>query len=140
MDCRKAQEAILESFDDAGGAEARREIHAHLADCPACAEFAARQKTVDARLGRLLTAPEMSPGFRKTLRKRIRREETRLWTDSLPDKVHFASCGLATVLCAIFMPFDAAAVLISGTAATVVTYILLAEVRCFFEDTGDPGR
>ena len=140
MDCRKAQEEILESLDGGGPAEDQREIDAHLAGCPACAGFAAGQKTVDTRHGRMLMPPEMSPSFRTALRKRIRRDTMRLWSDSLPDKVHFVSCGLATVLCAILMPFDAAAVLGAGATATIVTYILLTEVRNSFEDTEDPGQ
>ena len=140
MECRKVQEAILESLEDAGYGEGQREIDAHLAGCPVCAEFAARQKTVDARLHRMLIPPEMSPGFRKVLRKRIRREAMHVWSDSLPDRVHFVSCGLVTLLCAIFMPFAAAAVLSGGATATVVTYILLTEARNSLEDSEDPGQ
>ena len=83
--------------------------------------------------------PEMSPGFRKALRKRIRREAMQLWADSLPDKVHFLSCGFATVMCAILMPFHPAAVLSAGAAATGVTYVLMTAVRNFFESAGDAG-
>ena len=62
-----------------------------------------------------------------------------MWADSLPDKVHFMSCGLASVICAIVMPFPAVSVLTAGAAATVVTFILLTAVRDLFESTGDAG-
>ena len=84
--------------------------------------------------------PEMSPGFRKALRKRIRREAMQLWADSLPDKVHFLSCGFATVMCAILMPFHPAAVLSVGAAATGVTYVLMTAVRNFFESAEESGQ
>jgi predicted anti-sigma-YlaC factor YlaD len=140
MECRNVEEAILDSLEGSGTAGGQREIDAHLAGCAACTAFAARQESLDARLGKLLVPPEMSPEFRKTLRKRIRREAMQSWADSLPDRVHFVSCGFATVLCAIVMPFNPAAVLIAGAAATVVTYILMTAVRNFFESTEESGQ
>jgi predicted anti-sigma-YlaC factor YlaD len=133
MDCRSVEEAILDALENAGTASVQHEIYVHVAGCPACAAFAARQERLDARLGGMLTPPELSAAFRKTLRKRIRRETMQLWADSLPEKVHFVSCGMATVLCAIVMPFHPAAVLGAGAAGTVLTYILMAVVRNFFE-------
>jgi hypothetical protein len=133
MECRNVEEAILDSLEGSGTAGGQREIDA-------CTAFAARQESLDARLGKLLVPPEMSPEFRKTLRKRIRREAMQSWADSLPDRVHFVSCGFATVLCAIVMPFNPAAVLIAGAAATVVTYILMTAVRNFFESTEESGQ
>ena len=139
MDCRKAQEGILESFEKVGAADVQKEIDAHVADCPVCAGFAARQKTLDARLSTTLKSPEMSPAFRMALRKRIRREKMRLWPDWLPDILHFASCGVATLFCARLLPFDASAILGAGAAATLMTYVLLTAVRISFEDADDPG-
>ena len=140
MDCRNVEEAILDSLENAGGANCQREIDAHLSGCPACTAFAVRQSNVDARLSRMLVPPEMSPEFRKVLRKRIRRETMQLWADSLPDKVHFLSCGIATVTCAILMPFHPAAVLSMGAAATGVTYVLMTAVRNFFESAEESGQ
>jgi anti-sigma factor RsiW len=139
MDCEKVQEEILESFE-ASSVAIQWEIDAHLAGCPRCAKFGARQKALDARLSMMLIPPEMSPAFRTALHKRIRRETTRLWSDSLPDIVHFVSCGVATLLCAVLLPFDAAMILGSGAAVTVLTYILLTAVRGSFENAEDPGR
>src|SRR6266853_6184123 len=110
MECRKAQEAIIESFEKARPADVQEEIDAHVAACPACARFAARQKTLDARLSATLIPPEISPAFRPALRKSIRRETMRLWPDWLPDILHFASCGVATLFCARLLPFDASAI------------------------------
>ena len=59
----------------------------------------------------------------------------RLWSPSLPDVVHFASCGAATVSCAVLLPFDAVMVLGAGAAATAVSYVVLAAVRDWFEET-----
>ena len=140
MECRKAQEEILESFEKARSVDVQGEIDAHVAACPACADFAARQKTLDARLSTTLTPPEMSPAFRTALRKRIRRETMRLWPDWLPDVLHFASCGVATLFCALLLPFGASAILGSGAAATVMTYVLLTAVRISFEDAEDPSQ
>jgi hypothetical protein len=58
----------------------------------------------------------------------------------LPDIVHFVSCGVATLLCAVLLPFDASVILGAGAAVTVLTYILLTAVRSSFENAEDPGR
>jgi pyruvate/2-oxoglutarate/acetoin dehydrogenase E1 component len=63
-----------------------------------------------------------------------------LWADSLPDKVHFLSCGFATVMSAILMPFHPAAVLSAGAAVTVLTYLLMTAVRTFFESAEESGQ
>jgi predicted anti-sigma-YlaC factor YlaD len=140
MDCRSVEEAILDCLENAGTASVQREIDVHLAGCPACTAFAARQQSVDAQLSRMMVSPELSPGFRKALRNRIRREAMQLWADSLPDKVHFLSCGFATVMSAILMPFHPAAVLSAGAAATVVTYLLMTAVRTFFDSAEESGQ
>ena len=85
----------------------------------------------------MLTPPELSAGFRASLRRQIRRDTLRVWADSLPDKVHFASCGLATVLGAIFVPLHATAILAAGAGATVITYLLMAEIRNSLESSED---
>ena len=138
MECRNVQEAILDSLESVTPAGTLREIDAHLAGCSACSAFAARQSALDIRLGSMLTPPELSSGFRKMLRQRIRRDAVQLWADSLPDKVHFLSCGLATVICAVIMPFPAATVLSVGAGATLTTYLVLTAVRNLIE-SGDTG-
>jgi len=138
MECRNVQEAILDSLEAAAPGGTLPEIDAHLAGCSACSAFAARQSALDIRLGSMLTPPELSPEFRKMLRKRIRRDAVQLWADSLPDKLHLLSCGLATVICAAVMPFPAATVLGAGAAATLTTYLVLTAVRNLIE-SGDTG-
>ena len=138
MDCRKAQEEILESL--AGGDVVPDEIDAHVAACSYCAAFAAKQKALDMRLTIALKLPELSPAFRGILRNRIRRETKRLWPEWLPDLVHFASCGLATLACAFLLPFGTPPVLGIGASVTVVTYLLLAVVRISFEGAEDSAQ
>jgi hypothetical protein len=133
MECQRAQEEILDACE-AGVRSLGPLIKAHLSDCPDCARFAARQQAVDARLTKALVTPAMSPSFRSDLRRTIRRETRSAWSDRLPDIVHFASCGVATVCCAFLLPFDAATTVGAGTTAALLTYILLTTVRNSFED------
>lgn len=140
MDCKQAQEEIIESFENARPVDVQVEIDAHVADCPACAAFAATQKALDARLGAALIAPEMSPMFRTALRKRIRRETMRVWPDWLPDLLHFASCGVVTLFCAFLLPFSVSSILGAGAITTMTTYVLLTVVRVTFEDAEGPGQ
>ena len=107
MDCHKTQEEILSSLEGRLALEIQQEIDRHLLDCPACQAFAAKQKTLDARLAATLVLPAMSPGFRTGLRRRVRRETVRARVDSLPELVHFGSCGLATLLCVVLLPYPA---------------------------------
>ena len=53
-------------------AATRREVEAHLADCPSCREQAAFERKTRERL-RALPAPEPRPGFEDALRQAIRR-------------------------------------------------------------------
>jgi anti-sigma factor RsiW len=129
MDCREAQEEILEMFDGTPSAE----IHAHLAGCPECAAFAARQSVIDSRLAAAFDPPELSPDFRSSLRRRMRTDAPRLWPEALPDIVHLASCLLATVLCAVLLPFGAGPVLAAGVLVTAATYVLILAARLWLE-------
>ena len=134
MDCQDARAEILQLLDDGLPGEEPAELRAHLAGCPACAAFAAKQQALDLRLRAMLPPPELSQAFRLALRRRIRRESIRLWSPSLPDVVHFASCAAATIVSAVLLPFDALIVLGAGAAATTVSYLVLAAVRDWFED------
>src|SRR4051795_6320274 len=116
MDCREAQDEILERLN-----EHRSDATTHIAACPACAEFARRHRTLDARLSNALIPPELSANFRSTLKSRIRRESPSIWPEVLPDIVHFGSCAAATLLCALLLPFAAGSVLAVGGIATAIT-------------------
>ena len=129
MDCRQAQEEILEMFDGSPAAE----VHAHLAGCAACAAFLARQTAVDRELGAIFEAPALSPGFRSALRSRIRGEVPKAWPDALPDIVHVGSCLAATVLCAALLPFGAGPVMAIGATVTGATYFLVLATRSLLD-------
>jgi anti-sigma factor RsiW len=140
MDCQQVQQGILESLDERRSPANRREIDAHVAGCPECARFAARQQAVDARLAGMLVPPLLSPAFRPALRSRIGREPATGRPEVLPDVVHFLSCGVATLLCAFLLPFAASVTVATGTTAALLTYVLLTSVRDSFEDFERPDR
>lgn len=134
MDCQTAQEQILDPFDEPRSVGNQQAIDAHLANCLTCAGFAAKQKTIDARLNAMLTAPEMSPALRSFLLKRIRWERMRFWSEALPDIVHFASCAGATVVCSLIVPFGTAVIFAAGTITALLAYIMLTIVRDSLQD------
>lgn len=134
MDCEHVREQILESFDDPASAAQAREIAAHLAGCAACTAFAARQQALDARLTAVFAPAEPSAAWRQALHARRRLETVPTWRDSLPDIVHFASCGLATLWGVIALPFEPLTVAGVGTTAAFATYALFTIVRRPFED------
>jgi hypothetical protein len=92
MDCRSVEEAILDSLENAGTAGVQRQIDVHLAGCPACTAFAARQQSVDAQLGGMLVPPELSPVFAKLYGNGSAGRQCAVG-ESLPDKVRYLSCG-----------------------------------------------
>jgi len=132
MDCQEVQEEILDSLEDASSTGKQQELEAHLAKCPSCAAFASKQKALDVRLSQLFTPPEISRAFRPALNKRIHRETARLWLEALPDIVHFASCGAATALCAVLLPYSASYVFSVGISAAVLAYVPLIAIRSLF--------
>ncbi len=140
MDCQKTQEEILASFDGALPPEIQRQIDRHLPTCPTCRAFAARQKLLDARLSSMLVLPAASPDFRNALREQIRRETALARSDSLPEIVHFASCSVATVLCAIVLPFAPSLIFAAGAAAASLTYILLVALRNMFGEVEEASQ
>jgi len=129
MECREAQERILEMFDGTSSPE----LEAHLASCPECAAFLARQAALDRELSVMLEPPELSPGFRQVLRGRIRQETPKLWSQALPDLVHVGACLAATGICAVALPFGAAPVLAAGVLVTAATYLPILAARLWLE-------
>lgn len=135
MNCDHVQDYILQSFvEDARSGTVRQAIAAHLLGCAACTAFAARQQRLDERLTATFPPPEMSPAFRLALRAQIRRERWRAWRDSVPDVVHFVSCGLATLWCAVVLPFEGVTVAAAGATAAFMSYAVLTTVRQALED------
>src|SRR5262249_9148559 len=129
MDCRQAQEEILEMFDGSPGAQ----VHEHLASCPACAEFLARQSALDRELAGLLEPPALSPDFRAGLRRRIKDAPERLGPEARPAIVPLASCATAPLLCAALLPFAAGPVLAVGTVVTAGSYVLVLGARIWLD-------
>jgi predicted anti-sigma-YlaC factor YlaD len=140
MDCHQAQEEILDSLEETSSSVIQRKIDAHTVECLDCVAFTASQKRLDAYLTAMLRPPEMSPAFRSILLKRIRQDKMRSWTEVLPDIVHFVSCAVATVLCAVLLPFGVAVVFGVGTIAALLTYVPLTMIRDSFHDGEAPSR
>ena len=136
MDCREVQDTVLDSLLD--GSRLPAAVGAHLAACPSCAAFAERQAAVDAGLRRALTAPAVSARLREAVRERIR-DERPVWRDALPDVVHFASCGAATIVSVLILPFNPLVVLAVGAGATVLSHGVLTAMHGSLDAAGDSG-
>lgn len=128
MDCREAQEAILDMFD---GATA--EINTHVAGCAECSAFLARQSALDRELAEILQPPALSPNFRAALRERTRREPSRLLPHWLPDVVHLVSCAATTLVCAALLPVGAGPVIATGALVTAGSYVFILMMRMALE-------
>jgi anti-sigma factor RsiW len=129
MDCKQAQEEILEMFDGSPAGD----VQDHLASCPACAKFAARHTALDRELGALLQPPSLSPGFRTALRKRIREDSVKAWPEVLPDILHIVCCAIATLACAVLLPMAAGPVLAIGAGVTLITYLAVVATRIWMD-------
>jgi anti-sigma factor RsiW len=125
MDCQHAQDAIVESFIEAMPTDVMAAVEAHAKGCPECGAFAERQRVLDGRLRAMLAPPLVSPRFRAAIRERVRHERPMFWTDLLPDVVHFASCGVVTILGLVWLPLSASVVLAVAAAVTVLAHVVL---------------
>jgi anti-sigma factor RsiW len=137
VDCRDAQETILDSLIDRRALTAA--IDAHIAACPVCAAFAARQKAVDAGLQQTLMAPDVSARLREAMREQIRQRSRRVWHDALPDLVHFASCGAMTLVSVVILPFSPMVVIAVGLGATLLSHAVLTAMHGSLDAAGDGG-
>jgi anti-sigma factor RsiW len=135
VDCAGIQDALLDLVDEPGTPATRQAIDAHLAGCPACAAFAARQRALDLRLLTELRAPSLSASFRPALRQRIRHERVREWFEALPDLVHIGGCTVATCASALLLPVDAVVVLGAGATMTIASYAMMAALRSALDDS-----
>lgn len=129
MDCREAQEQILESLADTRPRANAHDLAAHLAGCDACRNFSATQFTLDLQLTAAITVPPLSAAFRTSLAKRLRRKPSTVWLEFLPDVAHVVGCVCATALCLLMLPFAAGPVMLAGLAFTVVTYFVQAVLQ-----------
>lgn len=139
MHCHEARELILESLDGAVPAGVDADLAAHLAACSECHGFAAMQEALDFRLAASMPSSELPPAFRPELRRRAGRDPLRAWPEWLPDAVHFASCGAATLVCALMLPYPAATTLAIGGAVTGATWLLRAMYQGSLEEIGELG-
>jgi predicted anti-sigma-YlaC factor YlaD len=140
MDCHEAQELVLESLDAAVPAGTNPELVSHLAACSECRSFAEMQQALDLRLTASMPAPALPHAFRSELRRRIGRDPMRAWPEWLPDAVHFASCGAATLVCALALPYPGATTLAIGGAVTGATWLLRAFYQGSLEEVEELGR
>jgi predicted anti-sigma-YlaC factor YlaD len=124
MDCREAQEQILESLAETRPGANTPDLEAHLAGCKACRSFSESQFMLDLQLRAAISAPPLSAAFRASLAKRLRRESVSVWHEILPDVAHVVGCVCATALCLLMLPFAAGPVIVAGLAFTVVTYFV----------------
>lgn len=134
MDCRAAQELILEAFIEPVSTAEQRSIEVHIAGCAACWSFARAQQELETQLQHSIRTPQLSATFRGVLFQRIRREPLSVWPDTLPDIAHLAGCGAAILLCAALLPFPARSILPVAIALTGVTYVLQSILRSLLEE------
>ena len=128
MDCQEARESILESLVKS------IELENHLAACDDCASFFEFHRVLDARLAAVFPTVHLSPGFRTSLRQRLRRDAESAWPDFLPDLAHLAGCAVAIVLSILLLPWKPQTVALAGTAFACVTYFLQAVLRSSLEE------
>ena len=140
MDCHQAQELVLESLDATARTGTNPQLAPHLAACSGCRSFAAVQKALDLRLAASIPAPALPQAFRSELRRRIGRDPLRAWPEWLPDAVHFGSCGAATLVCALALPYPGVTTLAIGGAVTGATWFLRAFYQGSLEEAGELGR
>ena len=129
MDCQTAHELILESLAETRSGTTTAELEIHLAGCEACRSFSETQCMLDLQLSAAISAPGLSPAFRVSLAKRVRREPLSAWPDFLPDVAHITGCVCATALCLSILPFPAGLVMLAGLGFTLVTYFVQTVVR-----------
>ena len=138
MTCEEAEELLLESFDEAPAPVLRRALDAHVAGCRQCSAFAAQLRAVDVELTAALKPADAPASLAPAVRARVRRERITAVTDNLPDIIHLAGCGVATVVCAALLPFDPRVTIAAGLGFTCVTYVFMAMVRWSIESLDQP--
>src|SRR5690348_1305363 len=121
MNCKHAQQALLESLDSRIPAELAQAMNNHVRSCEACRRFAEQQRALDVRLTAVMPVVSLSSGFRSSLRARLSDCRIPSWPEALPDIAHLAGCGLAMLLLVVALPQYSAAILAGGMGFTAVT-------------------
>lgn len=133
MDCRTAQDQILESLAEPRSGEESAGLGQHLAECGNCRAFFETQRRLDVQLSLTISAPPLSPHFRKTVMEKARREPYFVWHESLPDKAHWVGGVCATALSVWILPFSAGSIFSAGLAFTLATYFVQSAIRDVLE-------
>ena len=139
MECQRARQEILESFDGPQRPDVRAGLDAHVRDCIACATFAERHRALDRRLMTALVPPEATPRIRARLRERIHHERQPFWSDLLPDAVHFGSCALVAVLCVTLLPVSAPIVLTVAVVGSLLAHVVLTAAHDSLDAADETG-
>ena len=134
MDCRHAQESILESLVEPLNTNPLADLERHLASCKDCRSFAASQRNLDTRLAEAFPLSQLSPAFRSVVKARIRRDPMLVWPDFLPDLAHVGGCALGIAVLVLLWPRHSE-ILLAGAAFTGVTLFLQAVLRSYFDTT-----
>jgi hypothetical protein len=137
MNCLEAQQQILEALTEGDPLESQLDLKGHTTGCETCHAFLQTQINLDRQLAATITAPALSPTFRTSLAKKIRREPLTAWPEFLPDLAHVAGCTCATAVCLTVLPFPAATVMLAGAAFTLVTYFFQTAIRGSLEALED---
>ena len=130
MDCREAQEQILESIADGGLAVRSVALENHLAECVECRSFCETQSRLDLELSGAIQAPVPSDSLRASLMRRIRSGSSPAWSHFLPDVAHLGGGACATGLCLLLAPWPPSYVISAGAMLTLATYL----VQCLVSD------
>lgn len=138
MTCVEAEDLLLEALDDAPAVDVRRALDLHVTSCASCAAFAASMRAMDVRLSAALPPLPAPASIAAAVRLRQHRERFDALRDNLPDIIHFAGCGAATVLSAALLPVEASVTLAVGVAVTCFTYVVMAVVRSSLEAADQP--
>lgn len=77
MNCEEARAALLDWLAGPMAANTDPRIANHIATCEACRQFAAAQRSLDARLTAAVPQVSLSPEFRTTLRARLHKPQPR---------------------------------------------------------------
>jgi hypothetical protein len=139
MDCREAQEQILESLTEPRLGANSAEFDHHLAECDNCRRFFESQRRLDLQLSFAISAPSLSPRFRQSVMETFRRESHYIWPESLPDKAHLTGCLCATALSICVLPYSAGSIFLAGLVFTLATYFVQSVVRGALE-TWEEGQ
>lgn len=133
MNCREAQEQILEALTEPHLGQDSDVLDRHLGECDNCREFLETQRRLDLQLSLAISAPDLNPQFRDAVMARVRRQPHSLWPESLPDIAHLIGCFCATILCFWLLPFSAGSICLAGLVLSFATYFVQSVVRSALE-------